>query len=289
MNSLIIGMGFGNAVYRPVLESLGHTVVTVDPYRDADYKTVQEAVDKHKFFDTVNICTPNYTHESLAREVAPYTRLIFVEKPGVVDAKCWQCLTEDFSATRIVMVKNNQFRTEIEYFQELSEKSSQVCVVWSSNNRVPNPGSWFTNKELAFGGVSRDLMPHALSYYLKLADWHSGKLISSTSKQRYQLKDITSTDYGHVDVNGVYNVDDYCELVLKTNTQTWTLITDWKSNSGIDEVSIDFEGKRFELGLCPEQAYEKMITTAFKNLNNESFWEEQYRQDIFIHQLIEKI
>lgn len=282
-------MGFGNAVYRPVLESLGHTVITVDPYREADFASLQDAIDKHKFFDTVNICTPNYTHEQIAREIAPYARLVFVEKPGVIDSKCWQCLVEDFPNTKIVMVKNNQYRQEIDVYQSLAEKSRNIRVTWSSNNRIPNPGSWFTTKELSFGGVSRDLMPHALSYYTKLADWKNGKLVSATSSQRYKLSEIKSTDYGVVNANGVYDVDDYCEFVFKTGSHTWTLITDWKSNSGIDEVSIDFEGKRFELGLCPEQAYEKMITTAFKNLNNEAFWEEQYNQDIFIHSQIEKI
>lgn len=289
MRSLIIGMGFGNAVYRPVLESLGHTVITVDPYREADFASLQDAIDKHKFFDTVNISTPNYTHEQIAREIAPYARLVFVEKPGVIDSKCWQCLVEDFPNTKIVMVKNNQYRQEIDVYQSLAEKSRNIRVTWSSNNRIPNPGSWFTTKELSFGGVSRDLMPHALSYYTKLADWKNGKLVSATSSQRYKLSEIKSTDYGVVNANGVYDVDDYCEFVFKTGSHTWTLITDWKSNSGIDEVSIDFEGKRFELGLCPEQAYEKMITTAFKNLNNEAFWEEQYNQDIFIHTQIEKI
>lgn len=289
MRSLIIGMGFGNAVYKPVLESLGHTVITVDPYQDADYNSIYDAINEHKFFDTVNICTPNYTHELIAREIAPHARLVFVEKPGVIDSKCWQCLVEDFPNTKIVMVKNNQFRNEIEYYHELAEKSLNVKVVWSSNNRIPNPGSWFTNKELAYGGVSRDLMPHALSYYTRLSNWSSGKLISSSSKQRYQLKDIRNTDYGVVNPDGIYDVDDYCEFVFKAGPQTWTLITDWRSNAGVDELYIDFEGKRFDLGLCPEQAYEKMIVTTFKNLNNDAFWEEQYRQDIFIHQLIEKL
>ena len=169
MRSLIVGMGFGNAVYRPVLESLGHKVVTVDTDKTADFKTIQDAVDKFKFFDTVNICTPNFTHEVLTKEIARHARLVFVEKPGVIDAKCWQCLVEDFPNTRIVMVKNNQFRKEISYYQTLAEKSKNIRVVWNNHNRVPNPGSWFTTKSLAFGGVSRDLMPHAMSYYLKLS------------------------------------------------------------------------------------------------------------------------
>ena len=53
MKSLIIGMGFGNAVYRPVLEQMGSMVVTVDPVKPADFKSVEEAIAEHKHFDTV--------------------------------------------------------------------------------------------------------------------------------------------------------------------------------------------------------------------------------------------
>ena len=46
---------------------------------------------------------------------------------------------------------------------------------------------------------------------------------------------------------------------------------------------------KFELGLCPESAYKKMISTAVENLNNKEFWQKQFAQDIWIHQQIEKL
>ena len=100
MKSLIVGLGFGNAVYRPVLEKIGSTVVTVDPIKDADFKTVGEAIERHKFFDTVNICTPNFTHEEIARKVADCSSIIFVEKPGVLNSQRWKSLVDDFPNTR---------------------------------------------------------------------------------------------------------------------------------------------------------------------------------------------
>ena len=45
-------MGFGNAVYRPILESMGHEIFTVDPFLPSDYKTVDAAVIVNKRFDT---------------------------------------------------------------------------------------------------------------------------------------------------------------------------------------------------------------------------------------------
>ena len=70
--SLIVGMGFGQAVYQPVLKNLGMQVITVDPVKSADFKTVEDAIAAHGHFLTVNICTPNFTHEDIARQVAPH-------------------------------------------------------------------------------------------------------------------------------------------------------------------------------------------------------------------------
>lgn len=289
MKSLIIGLGFGNAVYRPVLEKLGHEIVTVDSARDADFVSVEEAVSAHRYFDTVNICTPNHTHENIARQVAAHASLVFVEKPGVINAASWHSLIKDFPETRICMVKNNQYRDEMQEYQAWAKISERIQVVWRSTNRIPNPGSWFTTKQLAFGGVSRDLMPHALSYYLKLGNWRAGTNISKTMLSRYKLAQITSTDYGTVDYNGTYDVDDLCEMLFSTGAQTWSLVTDWKSNTGEDELYIQFDDRRFELGLCPEVAYENMILTCAENLYNTVFWQDQLEQDLFIHERIANI
>jgi predicted dehydrogenase len=287
MNSLIVGTNFGLAVYEPVLKSLGFNVVTVDPKAKAMYSTLDEAISTHKEFLTVNICTPNYTHEEIARKVAPYAKIVFVEKPGVRDSQSWTSLVQEFPNTRILMVKNNQYRSEIEKFKNLSAKSSKVSIVWKNNNRIPNPGSWFTNKELAFGGVSRDLMPHMLSYYTCFADYHQGLTTFTSSSQLHSLNEIDCTDYGTVNKNGTYDVDDRCKIQIKNAYTNYNLIADWKSNEGLDEIYIDFDGARFPLGLCPESAYRTMIKTAIGNLENNEFWKDQYEQDLWIHRQLE--
>lgn len=292
MKSLIVGMGFGNAVYRSVLESMGAIVVTVDPIKSADFITVGAAIAVHQHFDTVNICTPNFTHEHIARQVANNSSIVFVEKPGVIDSAHWKKLVHDFPDTRFMMVKNNQYRDEISYFKGLADQSNIINVVWNNENRIPNPGSWFTTKDLAFGGVSRDLIPHMLSYYCVLTDVASGVHIESIAEQRHQLIDITNTDYGTVDQNGTYNVDDYCLIKYTNNNTPWHLTADWKSGEP-DDVYISFgmenSAVKYQLGLCPESAYKKMIQTAVTNLNNNEFWKSQLAQDIWIHQQIETL
>jgi predicted dehydrogenase len=292
MKSLIVGMGFGNAVYKPVLEQIGSNVITVDPVKPADFKTVEEAIAVHTYFDTVNICTPNFTHESIARRVASNCGIIFVEKPGVVDSTTWKNLIEDFPNTKFMMVKNNQYRDSIQQFKELASNSKHISIIWNNKNRIPNPGSWFTTKELAFGGVSRDLLPHMLSYYACLTDYTKGSTITKHAIQHHFLKNIDNTDYGTVDKNGIYNVDDFAELEFSNNDTIWTLSADWK-NDIADDVYISFDlghsAVKHTLGLCPESAYKTMIETAIKNLNNKEFWTEQFNQDMWIHQQLEAL
>lgn len=290
--ALIIGMGFGRAVYKPVLEELGYQVITVDPIQPADFLTVDDAVVAHKHFDTVNICTPNFTHELLARAIAPYADIVFVEKPGVKDHYAWRQMIIDNPTTRFMMVKNNQYRDTIEQFKILADQSHTVRVVWNNKNRIPNPGSWFTTKDKAFGGVSRDLIPHMLSYYVALTNYNKGNKLYATALQRHSLESVNDTDYGTINKNGTYDVDDFCEFEFKNGNTTWVLTANWKDDKA-DDVYISFDMKnsaaKFVLGLCPEEAYKAMIENAVTNLNNNNFWSEQLAQDIWIHKQIENL
>ena len=288
--ALIIGLGFGQAVYKPVLLELGYEVVTVDmdTSKGADFSNLDDAIRVHSNFDTVNICTPNFTHIELARKVATCSKIVFVEKPGVVNSEAWRWLCADYPQTRFMMVKNNQYRDTIDQFKKLADNSLIVKVVWNNKNRIPNPGSWFTTKELAFGGVSRDLIPHMLSYYVALTDYTKGNKLYSNAIQRHELETITDTDYGRVDHNGTYNVDDFCEFEFSNNGTKWILTANWKNDKS-DDVYISFDDTKFPLGLCPEEAYKAMIENAVENLNNNEFWKEQLQQDLWIHKQIENL
>lgn len=292
MKSLVVGMGIGN-LYKAVLEEIGNHVVTVDlDPNKADFTSVDMAVSVHGSFDTVHICTPNFTHMKIARQLAAISKIVFVEKPGVATSEAWAQLVKDYPATRFMMVKNNQFRNEIKHFKNLADQSDVVKVTWNNKNRIPNPGSWFTNKDLAFGGVSRDLIPHMLSYYTCLTDYQAGTKTESWSKQNWQLDQIDSTDYGTVNHSGVYNVDDECKIEFVNGKTKWILTANWRSLEE-DNISICF-GMKYsavieKLGLCPEIAYQTMIEQAIENINNDEFWQRQLAQDMWIHQQIETL
>ena len=306
MKALIVGMGIGQ-LYKTVLEQLNFSTVTVDLSKPADYKSVGHALTEHQNFDGVFICTPNFTHESIARQVAEHTRVVFIEKPGVETAEKWQQLIIDFPKTRFYLVKNNQYRDSItrtdgETFafynafgnSPVHRDSKLIKINWINKNRIPNPGTWFTNKKQSFGGVTRDLLPHLLSivnflrpesYYYK----DSLKILQFEKKQWHSLKDVLVTDYGTVDKNGVYDVDDYVRLDFELFDVKFEITADWRSDEE-DDVSITFYNydniQKFQLGLCPESAYKDMIEAVFFRLEIEYWWDRQLEIDLWIHRMV---
>ena len=290
--SLVVGMGIGN-LYKDVLTKLGHTVVTVDQdtSKDADFDSVDKALLVHGLFDTAHICTPNFTHFEIAARVAPHSKIVFIEKPGVATSDTWTKLVTEFKQTRFIMVKNNMWRSNIAELAKLASQAKTVKIRWIRKNCIPSPGSWFTTKKLAFGGVSRDLMPHLLSLYVAMnPQWRADKVNGTTTLAAWKLEDIDSTDYGTVNPKGTYDVDDVCVINF---TDKWTCAANWRSmsteDSSIEFVMPDNSVERFELGWCPEEAYHNMIVDAVTNIDNYEFWLKQFDIDIWIHERIETL
>jgi predicted dehydrogenase len=290
MKSLIVGMGIGQ-LYKTVLEKLGHEVITVDqdPSKGARFDSIDKAIIHYKTFDTVHICTPNFTHFELAAKVAPYAKIVFIEKPGVATSATWTKLVTEFKQTRFIMVKNNMWRDNIAELVELASRAKTVKIRWIRKNCIPSPGSWFTTKKLAFGGVSRDLMPHLLSLYVAMnPEWRAEKVSGQTAMQCWELKDIETTEYGTVNPDGTYNVDDMCVINFGGK---WRCAANWRSideeDSSIVFVMPDNTIERFDLGWCPEEAYHNMIVDAITNIDNYEFWLKQYDIDTWIHERIE--
>ena len=100
--------------------------------------------------------------------------------------------------------------------------------------------------------------------------------------QHHSLDSIIDTDYGTINKNGTYDVDDFCEFEFKNGNTTWILIANWKDNIA-DDVYISFDDVKFPLGLCPEEAYQAMIKEALERFDDQEFWNRQFLQDVWIH------
>ena len=261
MKALLVGLGgIGSNVYLPQLEKLGYSVTTVDKVGDADFIDVSDVNDQ---FDVAVICTPNFTHESIARTLATQCATIFIEKPGLPSADAWRTLCNDYPNTRFIMCKNNLYRKSFGALDDaISSKDdiTSIEISWHNNDRVPNPGTWFTNKKLAWGGVALDLFPHLYCHLWKIAGLDTKR--SATSKtQMWDLAQLSQTAYGKVDPTGTYNVADHA-----VDTRTWnnipvTLSASWKSGVDNQSVRVHTIDSTYEwrFGLCPDYAYGEMI------------------------------
>ncbi len=294
MKSLIVGLGIGE-LYREQSLALGIEPVTVDANtaKSADFANIESAVLAHDCFDIVHICTPNYTHYDLAHRLAPHARIILVEKPGVQNAASWRRMVKNTPGTRFCMVKNNQYRHEIKQFVYSAGKSSEIKIIWANGNRIPNPGSWFTTKSLAYGGVSRDLIPHLLSYLpMFFENYADLTIVSKSVKQNWNLNTVTGTDYGAINLNGTYDVDDHASLELQLDTKNIKLIADWRTDlPDVNYISFadEYSAVKHDLGLCPNYAYGAMIKKCLDSYHDGEFWQKQLAQDLWIHNTMEQI
>ena len=140
-----------------------------------------------------------------------------------------------------MMTKNNQWRNNIQLIKEQCEASDLIQINWVNSNRIPGPGTWFTDKSKAFGGVSRDLLPHLMSIMISANKntFHDFKTQKYRLEQRWNLNDCTGTDYGVVNKDGIYNVDDSAVMELTDGEKTYILYANWKSNL-MDDVAVHF-------------------------------------------------
>jgi prephenate dehydrogenase len=71
MKTLVIGLGMGQ-LYAKILTQLGHEVITMDTdqSKQATFANLDTALYAHPLLDAAFICTPNYTHDTIAQKIA---------------------------------------------------------------------------------------------------------------------------------------------------------------------------------------------------------------------------
>ena len=299
---LILGLGIG-FMYKRILENSSYRkykVITfdIDPNKKADYTDLSTCLETEGVFDMSIIALPNFLHKEYAEKMIGHSNLILVEKPGFKNKEEWKELLD--RKAPIVMIKNNMFRTDFleisSFLEENKDNIRNVVIKWQSKDRVPRPGSWFTTKELAFGGVSRDIMPHLMSIYYHFYNTLYPEVGYVFVYQNWNLELVEDSSYGEVNKNGTYDVDDNCSIDFFTSTQTYPvrLIANWKQPLLKNDLEIDFnvflkDGSRkvFDLGLCPEMAYDIMFHY-FVKMSEETF-NSNNEIDLWIHDYVEQL
>jgi predicted dehydrogenase len=261
--ALLIGVGgIGSNVYLTELQQYGYDVTTVDNTNPADHTSIDTV---QGVFDVAVICVPKFLHTYFADECASFCKVIFIEKPGLPSADQWNALCDKHPHTKFIMCKNNMYRDTYGFLDNVSqiEDITSIKINWLNKNRVPNPGYWSTNRKQSWGGVALDLFPHLYCQMIR----HFGKIpqftrVNHLMMQKWKLEDLTGSDYGAVNVEGVYDVCDYATEKWLLNDKTIVEVSaSWKE--GIDDQSIVVQttdsSYKWDFGLCPAEAYGTMI------------------------------
>lgn len=290
---IIVGLGIGS-VYRDALAKYSDTynILTIDsdPKKKAKYPSCDgfRYIRDKNYAEMTIICTPNYLHEEQIRHFAPISKVILVEKPGVESSKKWEELCLKFPETKIIMVKNNMYRDDIQSLKAINYFKTKdiIHLKWYNHNRIPFPGFWFTNKKLAFGGVSHDLLPHLLHFMFLISGTNNYEVEFGYKKQIYKMNDIKSTDYGVINKkNPIYNVDDKAYLKVKSGNKTFIIKICWKY-SGKDEQTISYKDEYvWDFGLCPSIAYKNMVDNIL--LGNDKI--DHFKTDMSVLKIIESL
>lgn len=276
--AIVVGLGgIGMNVYVPQLEKLGYRVTTVDPNKPSNYGHVID-VPKTDKYDIAIVCCPNVNHLCAVLELSDVCKTILVEKPGLANAQAWKNTVHRFPNHRIIMVKNNLYRESINTYTTIADNDDleKIEINWLNRDRIPNPGSWFTNKDMAFGGVTHDLFPHLYCFMFAMLDWPTIQNVTPKTfqMQRWNLDNLgESTDYGKIDKDGFYNVCDYAEAHymferLGLPPLPVSLRASWKEGHDDQAIHLYYKGGRkikLEFGLCPDSAYGKMIEDVMNN------------------------
>lgn len=266
MKALLAGFGgIGANVYYPELQKLGYEIDILD--EKTPNATFKNHTEIQTGYDLAVVSTPNFTHGPIAKALAQGgTRNIWIEKPGLQTAKEWWSLCSAYKSTKFHLVKNNLFRLHYGETLELAKSKELIGIDinWISGNRIPNPGTWFTTKNKAFGGVSRDLMPHLYCFAVKILGQMTTASIGFRyqADQRWDLKSITSTDYGVVNPKGIYDVDDHATAIGSIDDISVKLHASWKSGYDKQSITLFFKDGttyEWEFGLCPAEAYGLML------------------------------
>ena len=164
--------------------------------------------------------------------------------------------------------ENNLYRDSYGCFDNLENIQDPVSIKikWFNKNRVPNPGYWSTNRKTAWGGVALDLFPHLYCHMVRLfGSMEDFERANHLMMQKWSLEDLQGSDYGAVSEDGVYNVCDFAtENWLVQGKTLLEVSASWKEgydNQSIEVQTIDSTFK-WDFGLCPNDAYGKMIVAA---------------------------
>lgn len=215
------------------------------------YSNYMEMLVNEKL-DIVSICTPNYLHEEITVQALNKGVNVHCEKPLAINAMSAKRIVDAKNKSgKLVMVGlNNRFTNEAIALKRFIEAGHlgeiyRAKASWCRRSGIPGRGTWFTNKELAGGGVMIDLGVHYLDLALYLMGMPEPSYVNGSVYNHFNNTTSRNRNGYKGNPKGIFNVEDTAVgfLGLKNGASVQFEFS-WASNIEKDFTGIELLGTK---------------------------------------------
>ena len=219
---------------------------------DHFFKSHKEMLNNCPEIDLVSVCVPNKYHSEISIDSLNAGKNVFCEKPPAMNAKETQEMKETAEKTgKILMYDfNNRLRPESEAIMSYIKNGeigriNSAQALWIRKCGIPGFGGWFTQKAIAGGGCTIDLV-HGLDLALYFMGY---------PEPEWVLSQIFFNFSGNPDFKGPWGFPDIKNPIIDVETASHTSIkfktgqilfsrSSWAEMNEREEVSVTFQGSK---------------------------------------------
>ena len=196
------------------------------------------------------------SNEETITRIAPQCAIVIVAPSCVSDAESFTAL-RNLYPTKIILDKVDQYREDFNEIIAFAMMTTDVTIKYGTPSIDVD--------------VTREIMPRLLGIMGKVCG-RPTEILGKT-----------------VNTNHTSGIKDYGMFVYKNDDVVWRMtgMTNLMSNIIFAEFVQSPTVKIVkELGICPDSAYSRMLTAAVSNLDDQAFWQAEYKMDTWILQEI---
>lgn len=172
-------------MYLPLIRKMDRAAVTAlyEPLPDKNKEECGGIRVYHSYeaflsapVDCIIIAVPNYLHQELSVRALKAGKHVLCEKPVVLSEQEFRTVSAASEKYQNIFMPGfvSRFREDMRLLlqwasEERLGKIQSIQAGWVRRSGIPRPGSWFTIKQMAGGGVLSDLGPHVLDICLMIA------------------------------------------------------------------------------------------------------------------------
>lgn len=247
MKALIVG----NENYLDSVDHAATLVKDLDTTQNDDYDVVY--ISKQ--------CTSIPSHFKTSAKV------MIVESSYFKSVEDYEYLKELYPGVHVILAKPDQYRDDFDELEPFAALSSGVTLVCAMNGRDYKDAL----------SIRFDIMPRLLGIMAKLIGRPKNILGKQNSHCFTGMGGHGNNEYDSCSY--FYTDDDDNHWKLQG---MWSVLTQFEARFTQSPTVTIIK----DLGLCPNQAYVNMFEHYLNNVDNDAFWEEQYKMDVFILQEI---